>query len=59
VRKYIFKTAEFLFQYKKRDSNLNVLLLIFSAISPTSISDVVGQHDKTGDITFRAALVFM
>ena len=29
-----------------------------TAIQPTSISDVVGQHNKTVGITFGAALVF-
>ena len=31
--------------------------LISTAIPPTSASDVVGQHNKVGDITFGAALV--
>ena len=29
-----------------------------TAISPTSTSDVTGQHNKIGDIAFRAALVY-
>jgi len=28
-----------------------------TAIPPTSASDIVGQHNKTGGITFRAAIV--
>ena len=29
-----------------------------TAIPPTSISDVMGQHNEIGGFTFRAALVF-
>ena len=28
-----------------------------TAIPPTSASDIVGQHYKVGDVTFRAALI--
>jgi len=31
--------------------------LISTAIAPTSVYDVMGQHNKTGGISFRAALI--
>jgi len=31
----------------------------FTAVTPTFISDVMGQYNKVGGITFRAALVYL
>ena len=38
-------------------SHYAVFTKIIKAIPPTSASDVMGQHNKIGGITFRAAVV--
>ena len=42
----------------KMKCNIDGKVQPFTAIPPTSASDVMGQHDKIGGITFRAALVY-